>query len=78
MNGSNMTGIGLKNAALQDSANEVAKTKITCSVIGAKAQNILDFLRRYTPYEADSIRVMVGYAGGEREVETIEVADLLP
>lgn len=65
MNGSNMTGTGVKNTALQDSANEVAKIKITCSAIGAKAQNILDFLRRCTPYEANSIRVMVGYTGGK-------------
>lgn len=77
MNDSNMTGAGLKNAASQDSTNKETKTKTTRSAIGAKAQTILDFLRRCTPYEADSIRVMVGYAVGKGETETIEATDLL-
>lgn len=77
MNDSNMTGAGLKNAAPQDSTNKETKTKTTRSAIGAKAQTILDFLRRCTPYEADSIRVMVGYAVGKGETETIEATDLL-
>lgn len=77
MNDSNMTGAGLKNAAPQDSTNKGTKTKTTRSAIGAKAQTILDFLRRCTPYEADFIRVMVGYATGRGETETIEATDLL-
>lgn len=77
MNDSNVTGAGLKNATPQDSTNKEAKTKTTRSAIGAKAQTILDFLRRCTPYEADSIRVMVGYATGKGETETIEATDLL-
>lgn len=77
MNDSNMTGAGLKNAAPQDSTNKETKIKSTRSTIGAKAQTILDFLRRCTPYEADSIRVMVGYATGKGEIGTIEPTDLL-
>lgn len=77
MNDSNMTGASLKNAAPQDSTNKETKTKTTRSAIGAKAQTILDFLKRRTPYEADSIRVMVGYATGKGETETIEATDLL-
>lgn len=77
MNDSNMTGAGLKNAASQDSTNKETKIKTTRSAIGAKAQTILDFLRRCTPYEADSIRVMVGYAAGKGETGTIEPTDLL-
>ena len=77
MNDSNMTGASLKNAAPQDSTNKETKTKTTRSAIGAKAQTILDFLKRCTPYEADSIRVMVGYATGKGETETIEATDLL-
>lgn len=77
MNDSNMNGIGIKNAVPQDSTNKETKTKTTRSAIGAKAQTILDFLRHCTPYEADSIRVMVGYATGMGENETIEPTDLL-
>ena len=77
MNDSNMTGAGLKNAALQDSTNKETKIKSTRSAIGAKAQTILDFLRRCTPYEADSIRAMVGYATGKGETGMIEPTDLL-
>ena len=67
----------MKNAAPQDSTNKETKIKSTRSTIGAKAQTILDFLRRCTPYEADSIRVMVGYATGKGEIGTIEPTDLL-
>lgn len=77
MNDSNMTGTGMGNAVPQDSANKENKTRTTRSAIGAKAQTILDFLKRCTPYEADSIRVMVGYATGKGEVETIEATDML-
>lgn len=77
MNDSNMTGTGIKNAVPQDSTNKGTKAKTTRSAIGAKAQTILDFLRCCTPYEADSIRVMVGYATGKGETDTIEPTDLL-
>lgn len=65
----------MKNSVPQDSTNKETKTKTTRSAIGAKAQTILDFLRRYTPYEAGSIRVMVDYATGKGETETIEATD---
>lgn len=77
MNDSNMIGTGINNAVPQDSTNKGTKTRTTRSAIGAKAQTILDFLRRCTPYEADSIRVMVGYATGKGETDTIETTDLL-
>lgn len=77
MNDSNMTGTGIRNAAPQDSTSKETKAKTTRSAIGAKAQTILDFLRRCTPYEADSIRVMVGYATGKGDTETIEATDIL-
>ena len=77
MNDSNMTGTGIRNAAPQDSTSKEAKTKTTRSAIGAKAQTVLDFLRCCTPYEADSIRVMVGYATGKGNAEVIEATDLL-
>ena len=46
-------------------------------VISAKAQTILEFLRNCTPYEADSIRVMVGYGMGNGDIGTIEATDML-
>lgn len=77
MNDSNMTGTGFPNAVPQDSSNKGTGKKTTRSAIGAKAQTILDFLRRCTPYEADSIRVMVGHATGKGDTDTIEATDLL-
>lgn len=77
MNDSNMTGTGTKNAIPQDSSNRETGKKTTRSAIGAKAQTILDFLRQCTPYEADSIRVMVGHATGKGDTDTIEATDLL-
>ena len=35
------------------------------------------FLRNCTPYEADSIRVMVGYGMGNGDIGTIEATDML-
>lgn len=46
-------------------------------VISAKVQTILDFLRGCSPYEADSIRVMVGYGTGNGDTATIEATDML-
>ena len=77
MNDSNMTGTGLPNAVPQASSNRETGKKTTRSAIGAKAQTILDFLRQCTPYEADSIRVMVGHATGKGDTDTIEATDLL-
>ena len=68
MNDSNMTGTGFPNAVPQASSNRETGKKTTRSAIGAKAQTILDFLRQCTPYEADSIRVMVGHATGKGAV----------
>ncbi len=53
------------------------KRKETRTVISAKAQTILDFLRNCKSYEADSIRVMVGYALGTGDVESIDATDML-
>lgn len=53
------------------------KRRESRAVISAKAQTILDFLRNCKPYEADSIRVMVGYALGKGEVESINATDML-
>ena len=72
-----MTGTGFPNAVPQDSSNRETGKKTTRSAIGAKAHTILDFLRRCTPYEADSIRVMVGHATGKGDTDTIEATDLL-
>ena len=55
---------GIRNIAVQDSPNKEQRKKESRPAISAKAQTILDFLRGCTPYEADSIRVMVGYGTG--------------
>ena len=52
------------------------KRKESRAVISAKAQTILDFLRICKPYEADSIRVMVGYAVGTGDVDSIGETDM--
>ena len=77
MNDANITGTGFPNAVPQASSNRETGKKTTRSAIGAKAQTILDFLRQCTPYEADSIRVMVGHATGKGDTDTIEATDLL-
>ena len=66
---------GIKDTAVQDSANREQKKREGRSVIGAKAQTILDFLRGCSPYEADSIRVMVGHGTGDGDTDTIGAAD---
>lgn len=68
---------GIKDTAVQDSANREQKKREGRSVIGAKAQTILDFLRGCSPYEADSIRVMVGYGTGKGDIGAIEATDML-
>ena len=68
---------GIKDTAAFDSTNKESKKKESRPVISAKAQTILEFLRNCTPYEADSIRVMVGHATGKGDTDTIEATDLL-
>ena len=55
---------GSQAATVQDPTNKEPRKKECRSAIGAKAQTILEFLRACSPYEADSIRVMVGYGTG--------------
>ena len=62
--------------AVQELPAKENKRKESRAVISAKAQTILDFLRNCKPYEADSIRVMVGYAVGTGDVESINEIDL--
>lgn len=69
--------LGSHAATVQDSTNKEQRKKECRSVISAKAQTILDFLRGCPPYEADSIRVMVGYGTGNGDTATIEATDLL-
>lgn len=68
---------GIRNTAVQDSPNKEQRKKEGRPAISAKAQTILDFLRGCTPYEADSIRVMVGYGTGNGDTATIEATDML-
>ncbi len=63
--------------AVQELPAKESKRRESRAVISAKAQTILDFLRNCKPYEADSIRVMVGYALGEGDVESIGETDML-
>ena len=63
--------------AVQERPAKENKRKESRAVISAKAQTILDFLRNCKPYEADSIRVMVGYAVGTGDVESINETDML-
>ena len=79
MNMDNLTNMkpGSQAAAVQESVNKEPKKKDSRSAIGAKAQTILEFLCACTPYEADSIRVMVGYGMGDGDTDTIEATDLL-
>ncbi len=63
--------------ATQQLPAKESKRRECRAVISAKAQTILDFLRNCKPYEADSIRVMVGYALGTGDVESIDATDML-
>ena len=63
--------------AVQELPAKENKRKESRAVISAKAQTILDFLRNCKPYEADSIRVMVGYAVGTGDVDNIGETDML-
>ena len=66
---------GIRNATVQESPNKEQRKKESRPVISAKVQTILDFLRGCSPYEADSIRVMVGYGTGNGDTATIEATD---
>ena len=63
--------------AVQELPAKENKRKESRAVISAKAQTILDFLRNCKTYEADSIRVMVGYAVGTGDVDNIGETDML-
>ena len=63
--------------AVQELHAKENKRKESRAVISAKAQTILDFLRNCKPYEADSIRVMVGYAVRTGDVDSIGETDML-
>ena len=62
--------------AVQELPAKENKRTESRAVISAKAQTILDFLRNCKPYEADSIRVMVGYAVDTGDVESINETDM--
>ena len=63
--------------AVQELPAKENKRKESRAVISAKAQTILDFLRNCKPYEADSIRVMVSYAVGTGDIDSIGETDML-
>lgn len=63
--------------ATQELPAKETKRKENRVVISAKAQTILGFLRNCKPYEADSIRVMVSYALGTDDVNSIGETDML-
>ena len=65
---------GIRNATVQESPNKEQRKKESRPVISAKVQTILDFLRGCSPYEADSIRVMVGYGTGNGDTATMSTA----
>lgn len=67
----------IKDAAVHDSGNKEQKRAEKRPAISAKAQTVLSFLSSCTPYEADSIRVMVNYSTGKGDTDTIEATDML-
>lgn len=77
MNDIENNGQVIKDAAAHDSGNKEQKRGEKRPAISAKAQTILSFLRSCTPYEADSIRVMVNYATGRGDTDTIGATDML-
>ncbi len=56
---------------------QVSKAKTTRSAIGSTNQNILNFLRKCTAYQADAIRVMVDVASKNGDVKSVNAAELL-
>ena len=77
MNDIENNGQVIKDTAAHDSGNKEQKRGEKRPAISAKAQTILSFLRSCTPYEADSIRVMVNYATGKGDTDTIGATDML-
>lgn len=77
MNDIENNGHAIKDAAAHDLGNKEQKRTEKRMAISAKAQTILSFLRSCTPYEADSIRVMVNYATGKGDTDTIDATDML-
>ena len=77
MNDIENNGQVIKDTAALDSGNKEQKRGEKRPAISAKAQTILSFLRSCTPYEADSIRVMVNYATGKGDTDTIGATDML-
>lgn len=55
----------------------VSKVKTPRSAIGSTNQNILNFLRKCTAYQADAIRVMVDIAGKNGDVKSVSAGELL-
>lgn len=70
-------GQDIKDVAVQDSTNRESRRSEKRPAISAKQQCILDFLCACSPYEADSIRVMVVYATGKGNVESIQAVDMM-
>ena len=77
MNDIENNGQAIRDTAAHDSGNKEQKRAEKRPAISAKAQTVLSFLRSCTPYEADSIRVMVGYGMGKGDIGTIEATDML-
>lgn len=77
MNDIENNGRVIKDTAARDSENKEQKRGEKRPAISAKAQTILSFLRSCTPYEADSIRVMVNFATGKGDTDTIGATDML-
>lgn len=67
----------IKDTAAQDSTDKKPGIGTTRSVSVRGVRTIPNFLRRSTPYEADSIRVTVGHAVGKGDEEMIETENLL-
>ena len=67
----------IKDTAAQDSTDKKPGIGTTRSVSVRGVRTIPNFLRRSTPYEADSIRVTIGYAMGKGGADTIEESDPL-
>lgn len=61
----------------QMEGTQVSKVRTTRSAIGSTNQNILNFLRKCTAYQADAIRVMVDIAGKNGDVKSVSAGELL-
>lgn len=61
----------------QMEGTQVSKVRTTRSAIGSTNQNILNFLRKCTAYQADAIRVMVDIAGKNGDVKSASAGELL-